>query len=202
MFDRYLRRLKDRWLAPLAAMLGPRVPPDAVTVLAFLAGVGCAVAAVLDDLRPALALWIANRVLDGLDGTLARAHGRESAFGAYLDIVLDFVVYAAVPLALVARQPTPELAIAGVVLLAAFYVNSASWMYLAALLEQRHEGAKARGEATTVTMPPGLVGGAETVAFYCAFFVWPAHQTRLFYAMAVLVLLNVVVRLVWAKRHL
>ena len=61
-------------------------------------------------------------------------------------------------------------------------------MYLAAILEQRHEGAAARGESTTVTMPPGLIGGAETVGFYVAFFLWPAYQTWLFQAMAALVL--------------
>ena len=54
-------------------------------------------------------------------------------------------------------------------LVASFYVNAASWMYLAALLEQRNDGAAARGETTAVTMPPGLIGGAETVAFYAAF---------------------------------
>ena len=125
-------------------------------------------------------LWIANRLLDGLDGTHARVHGRESQFGAYLDIVLDFVVYAAIPIAIAARQGTQAMAFAGLLLVASFYVNAASWMYLAAILEQRHEGATARGESTAVTMPPGLIGGAETVGFYVAFFLWPAYQTWLF----------------------
>lgn len=202
MFDRYLRRLKDRCLAPLARTLGPHISPDVVTWLACVVGVACAAAAADDRMGLALGLWLVNRVLDGLDGTLARVHGRESAFGAYLDIVLDFVVYAAIPVALVARQPTPTLATAGVLLLAAFYVNGASWMYLAAVLEQRREGAASRGEATAVTMAPGVVGGAETIAFYIAFFLWPSQQARLFQAMTMLVLVNVVLRLLWGKRHL
>jgi hypothetical protein len=80
--------------------------------------------------------------------------------------------------------------------------NGASWMYLAVLLEQRREGAASRGEATAGTMPPGVVGGAETVAFYIAFFLWPSQQARLFQAMTVLVVVNVVLRLLWGKRHL
>jgi phosphatidylglycerophosphate synthase len=202
MFDRYLRRLKDRWLAPLAGALGPHVPPDLVTVLALLVGLGSAYNAYAGGMRLALALWLVNRALDGLDGTLARLHQRESAFGAYLDIVLDFVVYAAIPAALVVRDPTPAIARAGIALLAAFYVNAASWMYLSAILEQRREGAAITGEDTKVTMPAGLIGGTETIAFYSAFFVWPPYQPALFYAMAILLTVTIGVRVAWARRHL
>lgn len=33
-------------------------------------------------------------------------------------------------------------------------------------------GARARGELATVTMPNGLVGGAETILFFSVFLVW------------------------------
>jgi hypothetical protein len=75
-------------------------------------------------------------------------------------------------------------------------------MYLAALLEMRREGAATRGETTTITMPPGIIAGAETVVFYTLFFLLPAHQAALFTLMAVLVLANVALRLYWAARHL
>jgi len=202
MFDRYLRGVKDRCLAPLARMLGPGLSPATITWVAFGAGLASAAAVLAGAMAWGLFLWIANRVLDGLDGTHARVHGRESQFGGYLDIVLDFVVYAAIPIAIAARQGTQTLTFAGLLLVASFYVNTASWMYLAAILEQRHEGATARGESTAVTMPPGLIGGAETVGFYVSFFIWPAYQTWLFQTMAALVFVNVVLRLNWARRNL
>jgi phosphatidylglycerophosphate synthase len=202
MFDRYLRHMVDFWLAPVARALGPRLSPTVITVIAFAAGIGSAAAAFDGPAGVALALWIVNRILDGLDGTQARVHHRESPFGAYLDIVLDFLVYAAIPVALSARAATQEMAFAGLMLVASFYVNAASWMYLAAILEQRREGAATRGERTAVTMPPGLIGGAETVAFYAAFFLWPAQQRWLFYAMAALVVMTAVIRLIWAARRL
>lgn len=202
MFDRYLRPLKDRWLAPLARACGPRLSPNVVTWVAFVVGMASAAAALQGQLGLGLALWVVNRTLDGLDGTQARVHGLESAFGAYLDIVLDFAVYAAVPVALVAAFATPALMLSGLVLLAAFYVNAGSWIYLAAILEQRRDGAAARGEATTITMPPGLVGGTETVAFYIAFFLWPSRLTTLFHLMTGLIALTVLLRLWWARRHL
>ncbi len=180
MFDRYLRVLKDQLLMPLARALGPRLPPDAVTWLAFAVGMASALAILAGWWDVSLGLWLVNRVLDGLDGTLARAHARETDFGAYLDIVLDFVVYAAIPVALVAAAPTDSLALAALLLLGSFYVNAASWMYLAAILEKRSAGAAARGELTSVTMPPGIIGGTETVVFYVAFLLLPTYTTVLF----------------------
>jgi phosphatidylglycerophosphate synthase len=197
MLDGYMRGVKDRVLAPVAGALGPRVAPGVITWAAFGAGLGSAAAVLAGAVRTALALWIVNRLLDGLDGTHARQHGRESRFGAYLDIVLDFVVYAAIPIAFVMRDGTSTMAIAGLLLVASFYVNAASWMYLAAVLGRQPEGA-----AMTVTTAPAIVGGTETVAFYIAFFLWPSEQRWLFHAMAGLVMVNVVLRLVWARRRL
>lgn len=202
MFDHLLRGLKDRLLTPVARLLGPTLSPNLLSWLALVFGLACAGAVWRGQLGWALALWLANRALDGLDGTQARVHGRGSQYGGYLDIVLDFVVYAAIPIAIVASHPTPRYAVAGAALLGSFLVNAASWMYLAAILEQRHEGAKAGGELTSITMPPGLVAGTETVVFYSLFLVWPAQQITLFWVMATLVFGNVALRLLWAKRHL
>ncbi len=202
MFDDLLRALKDRLLAPLALALGPRVPPTAVTMLAFVAGLGCAGAASRQAYGLALGLWAVNRFLDGLDGALARAHGRQTDFGGYLDLLLDFVVYAAVPAGLAFGRPTVPLLGACVLLLAAFYVNGASWMYLAALLEKRAAGAAARGARTAVTMPAGLVAGAETVVLYGLFLVFPGRAVELFGVTAGLVGVTVVQRVVWGRRIL
>lgn len=202
MFDDVLRRLKDRLLAPVARLLGARVSPSAITWLAGIAGLGSAAAALAGDNVLGLTLWVLNRLLDGLDGTHARVHGRQSAFGAYLDIVLDFVVYAAIPSALSFHDGSPAALQAAVILIASFYVNAASWMYLAALLEQRQQGAASHGELTRVTMPTGLVAGTETVIAYSLFFLAPSRLPLLFTLMAGLVLVNVVMRLVWAARRL
>jgi phosphatidylglycerophosphate synthase len=202
MFDEYLRRLKDRLFAPVARILGPGVSPDLITWLAFAAGMASAAAVLVDRLGLGLWLWLINRALDGLDGTQARVHARRTSFGAYLDIVLDFAVYAAIPAAMAMAGRSPGVTLAAVWLLAAFYVNAASWTYLAALLEQRDEGAASRGEVTAVTMPTGLVAGTETVIGYALFFLFPSAQAALFSIMAALVAGNVVQRLLWARRSL
>ncbi len=202
MFDLILRALKDRLLEPLARLLGPRVAPDLVTLVACLVGLGAGVCAWRRADGAALALWALNRLLDGLDGTLARVHGRQTDFGGYLDILLDFAVYTAVPTGLALGRPTFAALAACVALLGSFFVNAASWMYLSAVLERRDAGAKRRGELTTVTMPPGLVAGAETVVLYTLFLLFPGRLAELFGLMAALVYATVVQRVVWARRHL
>jgi phosphatidylglycerophosphate synthase len=202
VFDHLFRALKDRLLTPVARVLGPSLSPDTLSWLALAAGLASAGFVLDGHFGWALVFWLLNRVLDGLDGTHARVHGRQSQYGGYLDIVLDFVVYAAIPIAIVVARPTAPYAVAGAVLLGSFFVNAASWMYLAAILEQRNQGAKTRGELTSITMPPGLVAGTETVVFYSMFLLWPSQQVLLFWIMAMLVGANVVLRLAWARRNL
>ena len=202
MLDALLRPLKERWLAPAAHALGRRVAPMTVTLAGFVAGLAAAIAAAFGTRDVALLLWIVNRVLDGFDGTLARAQGAQSDLGGYVDPLLDFVVYAAIPLGLVLGAPSLPRAVAAVALVGSFYVNAASWMYLSALLERRGDGARARGELTSVTMPAGLIGGTETIVFYTLFFAWPAQLVALFAVMTALVLVTVVLRLAWAIHHL
>lgn len=150
----------------------------------------------------ALALWLASRILDGLDGLLARLTQQQTDFGGYLDIVVDFVVHAAVPIGLFLGRATTELDVSLALLLGSFYTNAASWMYLSAIPEKRRAGASTRGELTTVTMTASLVGGTETILFYSAFLIWPGSLRWLFPVMAGLVMLGVLQRLWWARRHL
>jgi phosphatidylglycerophosphate synthase len=175
MFDNTLRPLKDRlttllrtpsagnWLR-MPSPCWPLLPAWAVRQVWFLGYRWLA-----------LALWLFNRLLDGLDGLIARRSRRSSDAGGYLDIMLDFMIYAALPLAMAWAEPA--LAWPTAVLLGVFYINSASWMYLSALLEKRGAGAEARGEATSVSMPRGLVEGSETIVFYTLLISnpWVAH---------------------------
>jgi phosphatidylglycerophosphate synthase len=199
MFDTPLRKFKDQVGAPLARSLS-RVSP--ITINAGTRRQVCLPPGSLHRQIhfAALALWILNRVLDGLDGLLARMHNKQSDFGGYVDILTDFVVYAALPIGLVAGSPSGERYLALAFLLASFYVNAASWMYLAALLEKR--AARSPETQTTIVMPAGIIGGFETIIAYGIFLLFPAHITILFSVFALLVFITIIQRLVWARRNL
>lgn len=203
MLDKFLRPVKDRALEPLARSLGSVLSPIALTGVGLAAGLMAGLFAFRAMYVAAAAFWLLNRFVDGLDGVVARAHNRQTDFGGYLDILADFVVYAVIPAAVVLGMSyDPGAYLALIALLGSFYVNAASWMYLAAILERRGRGADFAGERTTVTMPDGLIGGSETVIAYLVFLLFSVHATILFASMAVLVAATVVQRVVWASRNL
>jgi len=201
MFDHLLRGAKDRLLAPLTVLLRD-VSPNMLSIIALLLGLAAAVAAAGGRWGAGLALWLANRVVDGLDGSVARLAGTESDFGGYFDILLDFVVYAAIPLGFAVHSVDRGVLVMAVLLEGAFFVNACSWMYLSAVLEKRASGAATTGELTTVTMPPALVAGFETIVFFALFYLFPDRLVTLFAMMSALIGINVAQRLVWARKVL
>jgi archaetidylinositol phosphate synthase len=86
---------------PLVAVLIPlRVSPIAVVLSNGVAGLGAAVALAQGDLLTAAVLLQLKSVLDNVDGQLARATGRTSALGRYLDTEVDVVANVALAAAL------------------------------------------------------------------------------------------------------
>lgn len=199
MIDRFVRTPKKHLYAPLARL---KLAPNTVTWAGFVLGLLCAAVTALGAFKAAFALWVLNRFVDGLDGELARTQGTQTDYGGYLDIVCDFIIYTAIPIALVFASPSETRWLLLALLLGSFFVNAASLMYLAALLEKRGLGADFQGEKTSITMPPALIEGAETVLFYSLFLLFPQHLNPLFALMATLVYINVGQRLAWAGSHL
>lgn len=202
MLDRIFRNLKERILYPPAVLAGIVLHPDIITIFSFAAGIASVYFILEESLTQALIFWIVNRVLDGLDGTTARVSGKVSDFGAYLDIVLDFIIYAAIPAAFVYSRAdtgtdTVNYALLSI-LLSVYYVNAAGWLYLSAILEKRKSGAAANGELTSVTMPEGIADGTMTVIVYTLFFIFPRYINILFGVFIILVVLTIIQRMLWA----
>lgn len=199
MFDSNLRRFKDRVGTPLAKRMS-HVSPILISVFALIVGLLSAYAAFKQQYLWAFGLWYLNRALDGLDGLIARLHNGQTDFGGYVDILTDFVVYSALPIGLVAGSPSDEHYLALAFMLASFYVNTASWMYLAAILEKR--AAHDADTQTTIVMPAGIIGGFETIVAYGIFLLFPTHITILFSVFALLVFITIIQRLIWARQAL
>lgn len=199
MLDLRLRVIKERALEPTAGLLARWIGPTALTVASLMTALAAATLAWADIRWAALAAWLISRLLDGLDGPVARARNQATDFGGYLDIVGDTIGYAVVPIgvALAADQRSTWIALGA--LLASFFVNSISWTYLAAVLEKRGQGASTTGEMTSVTMRPALIEGTETIVLFSLFVAFPAHASWWFAAMAAMVGVNVVQRVVWAR---
>ena len=200
MFDLQLRSTKERILAPVAARCPSSLSAAAVSFVSLACCVGAGVAAWRGAVILSVVLWLVGRVLDGLDGAIARANGSASDFGGYVDLLFDTIGYTAVPLGIAfgVGQPGTWQVIA--VLLGSFYVNSVSWLMLSALLEKR--GERASGEQTSVTMPTGLIEGTETIVLFTIALALPQHANITFAVMAAGVAIGITQRAVAARRLL
>lgn len=187
-------------MTPMADYLMGAVHPNVVSFVALGVGLLSAAAIVNQAYAAGLGLWLLNRILDGLDGVVARAHNKQSDFGGYLDLLLDFIVYLAIPISLMIAQPTPTMLWTGVALLAVYILNLLSWTTLAALIEKR--SLQTENRLTSLEMPTGIIEGAETIVFYCLFILFPAYVPHLFVVMSILVLATAGQRVWWAYKNL
>ena len=134
-----------------------------------------------------LALVLANRLLDGLDGAVARARG-PSDLGGYFDILADFAFYVSVPVGF--GLLAPGNAVPALVLVASFVLTGVSFLAFAVIAAKRGLDTAAHGRKSFF-YSTGLAEGAETVAVFVAMCLFPAWFAVLAYAYAALCVLTV-----------
>jgi phosphatidylglycerophosphate synthase len=172
MFDARLRPVIDPTLSRIGRWLaGHGVGANAVTVAGFVVGMGAVGALSFRADGLALALIVANRALDGLDGAVAR-HSAPTDLGGYLDIVLDFIFYAAVVFGFAVGRP--EFALPGAFLILAFVGTGTSFLAYAIFAAKRGLDSSRHGRKSLYFLG-GLTEGAETIALFCAFCLWPSY---------------------------
>ena len=132
MLDRHLHpRIKPLLHQCVRVLDKPGITPDGLTLVGFAIGVLALPFLALGWYLAALVVILLNRLLDGLDGALARRRGLTDA-GGFLDISLDFLFYALVPFGFILAAPQQN-ALAGGWLLFAFIGTGSSFLAFAAL---------------------------------------------------------------------
>lgn len=197
MLDAALRPRLQPVVALAATRLARRgVAPGALTATAFALGAGACVAAAREAWLVALALWLASRLADGLDGAVARL-GAPTDLGGFLDLVGDFAVYGGFVVAVGIARPDARLAC--LALLGTCYVSGTAFLALSSLAERRRV---ALGDERSLRFVGGLAEGAETIVAYAAICLVPDHATTIAWAFAALVAITAVQRIVLAVRVL
>src|SRR5215813_13737788 len=151
-----------RWLA------GMGLSANQVTIAGLGLGLAAAIAIALGGFTIGLFLFLLSRIGDGLDGAVARAT-MPTDQGGFLDIALDFFVYAAIPLAFAVYDPSNN-AFSAAVLLASFLANGTVFLAFAILAEKRALVSDFR-DARSIYYIGGIA--AETIAFFTAFCLFP-----------------------------
>ena len=182
MIDAKLLPLQRRLLRPMAlGLVTFGVRADQVTITGFLVGIVALPLLASEQYIWALVFILLNRLLDGIDGEVARLTITTDR-GAFLDIALDFVFYALIPLGFALANVT-ENALAAAVLLAAFVGTGSSFLAFSLMAEKRKLHAQKFPNKGLYYLG-GLTEGAETIAVFVAFCLWPNLFTPLAYGFA------------------
>jgi phosphatidylglycerophosphate synthase len=195
MFDRRLIAVQEKMLAPAARWLAARrVSADTISVTGF--GIGLAAVPLLaaSAYLPALACIVLNRLLDGLDGAVARLNGPTDR-GAFLDIALDFFFYGAVPVGFALAAPGTN-ALPAAFLLLSFIGTGSSFLAFAAISHKRGQALKPY-PGKGIQFVGGLTEGAETIAIFVAMCMFPSAFPVLAYLFAAMAFLTTATRWWW-----
>lgn len=208
MFDAALRPHLAPVLARLSAAVDrPWVSPDRLTLAGLVLGLASAVTAATALWWWALALWLSSRVLDGLDGTLARRRradgrlGTDSEAGGFLDITADFTVYGAtvVGVAIGATSTEQQPWLPFLLVLLAYYVNGAAFLAFSSIAERT---GRRLDDGRSLSFLGGLAEGAETVLVHSLWLVFPAHAGVIAAVWSGMVAVSAVQRVVTGARAL
>lgn len=201
MFDNRLRKRIDPLIDRIAnTLVALGATANWITIGGLAIGLIAAALIASEYYIAGLFVGALSRLCDGLDGAVARLT-RKTDFGGLLDIVLDFVFYGAIPLAFVIADPAQN-AVAGAVLLLAFYANGGSVLAFALMLEKQNKADEAVRGGKALAFTEGLMEGTETFLFFALFCLFPAFFPLLAWLFAFLTALTFLARLLRAGRTL
>lgn len=193
MIDPILNKTLRPILTNLARpMVARGVRADHVTIAGFGLGVLAVPALAMQWYGLALVLILANRVADGLDGAIARLTATSDA-GGYIDSVLDFIFYSAIPFGFLLAD-IEQNAVAAAFLMLTFMGTGATFLAFAAVASKRGIDNPNYPNKSLYYMG-GITEGFETILAFVAFCIWPQWFPALAFSFAVLCWLTAVTRL-------
>ena len=198
MFDAKLRPLIDPPLNAIGRKLADAgVSADALTIAGATTGVLAGVAIGFGQFGLGLLLIIVSRLLDGLDGAVARAT-KITDFGGFLDILADFFFYVSVPLGFgFAAAETMPFAAA---LIASFALTGVSFLSYAAVAAGRGETTDDHGKKS-IFYNTGLAEGTETIIAFVLMCLMPAQFALIAGIYTAMCVLTVFQRIATAHRN-
>ncbi len=171
MLDPWAIKLFNSPLNTCAQMLKKKgIKPDQVTIAGFGIGLLAFFTLWMNWYIVTLIFIILNRIMDGLDGALARLTEQTDA-GGFLDICLDFVFYSAVVAGFALSDPQNN-ALAAVFLLFGFMGTGTSFLAFA-VMAQKHDLKSVAYPHKVMYYIGGLTEGTETIIFFIIICIFP-----------------------------
>ena len=200
MLDRYAAALIQPAVDALARRLARRgVHAHQLTLAGFAIGLLASFLIANNVYFLTAVAIICSRICDALDGAVARQTQTSDA-GGFLDITLDFLFYASIPLGFAFADPGRN-ALAAAALLAAFMGTASSFLAFAVLAARRGMASTAYPQKSFYFLG-GLTEATETLLFFLAMCLWPALFSVLAWVFAALCLVTTATRIWWGWQAL
>ncbi len=208
MFDARLRPLIDKPLNAVARRLsGSGVTPNMVTGLGFVIGILAAVALAFRLDHIALGLILLSRIMDGLDGAVARhtqprsrhagSKSQESDLGGYYDIVADFLFYSGIILAFAVGRP--DHALMAAFLIFCFVGTGSSFLAYAIIAAKTVRNHEKQGKKSFYYLT-GITEGSETIFVLVLICLYPEWFRQIAAVFGTLCLITTAGRIMQARR--
>lgn len=168
-----------------------------ITVAGFVIGLAAAAAIAKQHYFMGAVLILLSRTCDALDGAVARLSTPSDA-GGFLDITLDFLFYASIPLAFAIANPLQN-ALPAAVLLAAFMGTGSSFLAFAVMAAKRSMTSVAYPHKSFYFLG-GLTEATETLVCLCAMCLFPQYFPELAYIFAAMCALTIAMRIRWGMQ--
>lgn len=163
---------------------------DHLTILGFALGLASSGLIASSHFLLGLCLLLVSRLLDALDGAVARLNAPTDR-GGFLDITLDFIFYASVPLGFAIADPACN-ALPAAMLLFAFLGTSSSFLAYASIAAKRQ---LTPSHNKAIAYLGGLTEGAETILCFVLMCWLPAYFPVMAYGFALMCLFTTATRI-------
>jgi phosphatidylglycerophosphate synthase len=198
MFDRSIQRLTQKPLSILGKFLLKIFKPNQITIIGFFFGIVMCFLIFIHSYLLAILFLFINRLCDGLDGVMARQTS-PSPLGAYLDIILDFIIYAAFVLVFSLQNEINLLT--GVFLLFSYICTGTTFLTQAIIQpqldysQQDHDDVKDEIPKSFI-YASGLIEGSETIFFMFICLILPKAFPILGFLFGILCLITAIARVI------
>lgn len=143
-----------------------------------------------------LVMWLLNRLIDGLDGSLARRIG-PTKLGGFFDIMADFAIYGGIVVAM--GWAVPDARLAALMLFLAYYLNGTAFLAWSSLAQE----LDVEGDGRSLNFPAGLAEGTETIVVMSVILLLPREWTATaLWLWAAVVAISIVQRVLFVRTAL
>ena len=186
MIDVEMKKILERWKLSAAKHVPPYVSANMISVIGTLLCVISAIIYVYEYTISSVVIGVIGIITDGLDGGVARLRGTQSDYGAYIDLVSDFVTYCIYPMMMAIRHDTKSQYISAMFILLVFCVNTTSCLFFM-VIETRQEVLykkdieNEKEQLKKISLPRSLCEATETYIYLILCIIIPSYQTHLNY---------------------